>query len=192
TGGTPTTALDSLYGMVLSLNGSSYMTAPLMSSICGNTARTISFWVKLASTSTTQRAVFSYGESGTGSKVMITMPGSSKLYEVSDGTNVTTSSSSIDTSWHFIVLRYSGGSSNATNTGSSASGTTTVYLDGALTITSTTVAFIDTGTDTTFMVGQDFGSVFSNFAGNLLDFRAYAKEITSTVITSMYANGPND
>ncbi|CAM9645006.1 unnamed protein product, partial [Phaeothamnion confervicola] len=150
-----------------------------MAAVSGSSSRTISFWAKLASTGTTARAAFSYGSSGTQTSSMVTMPGStSKLYDVTDGTNTTASGSSIDTAWHFVAMTYSGGA-------------TTVYLDGASATTSTSVAFINTGSNV-LNIGNDFNAVKSKFAGYLLDFRVYDYELTSSAVSTMYTNGPND
>ncbi|CAM9828952.1 unnamed protein product, partial [Phaeothamnion confervicola] len=171
-------------GTVLSLDGSSHLVATnVMSAVTGTAARAISFWAKLASTSTTTRTAFSYGDSS--ASCTLTMPGSSStLYTVNSGTSTASSGTPITTTWQHIILSYSGGNDS--------SSLTTVYLNGVSAVTSSTAIFGTTGTSNPLNIGYNFTGSDSNFTGYISDFRVYPREITSSVISTMNTNGPND
>jgi len=184
--GTPTTSSDATYGTVLSLDGSSYLYASaVMTAVTGSAPRTISFWSKISSTAT-QRVAFDYGSNvSSGTAVRVQVPSSSTAaFRIADGGGTVLNSATTPTtaSWIMYTITYSGGSA----------GTTIGYLNGSSNLSSTTVIFSATSTTNALSIGRTFGGDIANYSGLMTDFRIYPYLLTSTAISTLYTNGPND
>lgn len=163
---------DSERGSVASFNGSTAKlilpSSDVPSALTGNSARTISCWVK-HSTSSDRLVLFRAGNNSSGQRLRITMTSENKLWpDVSGGLNSIGTTPLVSGTWHHVSLTYDGTIIQ-------------VYLDGILDVTWSTT--VNTAVND-LIIGEDETSAGIPFVGMMSDFRVYDYALSETEVTA--------
>jgi len=174
-GAVPTNGQTGLSNTAYSFNGSGqYITIPTVHDIAQGT---IGLWAKLASTQPSVNFyIFSHPGGATNNRIYINTNSTGTSVNSRLGTGTTIGSSSITAStWHFLVLTWSG--TNAT-----------LYIDG----TDATTTSVFSGFTAT--VPSSYLGCFSNAGGECIngsvdDVRIYTRALNGSEVSSLYSAG---
>jgi hypothetical protein len=139
----------------------------------GNSARSFSIWIKATSIGSDNH-VFGYGMSSLEFAYGLSF-NASTVYNFAWNTNISASNSSLLNQWHHIVTTYD------------ATGYAKMYIDGAL-VSNESRPNWNTASNSSFYLGDRFGSNNGNFIGYLDDLKIYNYALSQTEVTSLFNN----
>jgi len=164
---------SSAYGLTAHFNGSTSLEmSTVPTTLTDNSARSLSVWIYSTANNAEQRILST--ASGTG--ITIFQKRTDNRLGLQNTTFGTLSSSTIPlNTWTHVGFTYNGSNSSS------------VYINGSVEATSTWAMNLSS-LDMKFIGATGTGPSFFN--GNMLDFRLYDTELSSTEMGTLYTNGP--
>ena len=188
-GGTVTSINDPTYGTVSYFDGNSGLDVPAPTEIIGNSSRSFSIWLKRDGLDTSHFLSLGGGTSDYSRWEQHLQGNLDYRYTVQYGGNnlsLQISSTLYPTprftagTWVHIVSTYDGT-------------TLSTYIDGGLAISKVVEGPLNTASgNLTIGYSTRLKSFGFGFKGPMTDFRAYDGEISSSTVSQLFADGPND
>lgn len=144
----------------------------------GTAARAFALWVKIASTSSSDRFVFSKGSAGTEYNFGLYLRSTGAYAMFGTGNTFAAFSGgswNVDTNWHHLVTNYDG------------AGTWTLYLDGSSVGTASETPGVTITPN--FMIGNLQTSLGFPYDGLIDEFAAWSRTLSGAEVTSVYNSG---